>query len=96
MRMSNSGPDTISQIDFIIANAHVLDRQSKINIMQIVQQEYSEYVKDKEGNKKYIIMTNKTTGDISIRLDYIEDKKIIYCIYIIVENRLSILNKPAT
>ena len=94
--MSTLVPSRAGQIDFIIANANVLNRQSKINIMQIVQQEYDEYKEDSDGNRKYIILTNKTTGYLSVRLDYIEDEKIIYCIYTIVKNRLDILNKPAS
>jgi len=83
-----------AQKRFIVANASILDRQTKLAILGLV---HMEIVSQESEHGGLCIMESKTSKEVSINLDQVqrESEDVLSHIYNIVVARREQLNRPA-
>jgi hypothetical protein len=89
-------PSAARQKTFVVENGAILDRDTKKAILRLVMMEVGKTVATAEGEGvRPVILENRTTGEVSVHLDNIDNLDVILHIYNIVSNRRASLNKPA-
>jgi len=86
--------EVIMKMDYIIANTSILDKQSKLNILQTVLLycNNEKFIVQPDGTKLNIILESQHKKECSICLHNIKDKNIINIIYNIIKSRSDKLN----
>lgn len=94
-----SPPSAFRQMTYVVENGGILDRDTKKAILRLVMMEVGKTVTatgpDGEEVTRRVILENRTTGEVSINLDNIDNPDVILHLYNIVSNRRTALNEPA-
>jgi hypothetical protein len=96
---NTNAPSPARQRTFIVDNADILDRETKLVILRIVMMESGSAPAGADsapaGAGGPVVLENSTSGEVSINLDAIADDAVVNHIYNIVANRRRALNEPA-